>query len=219
MILQKVCNLRFTMLKRKLSKRSNAQETPCEKSSRVNTGSTSSEKSRSKYFSTATSSSNEFSRQFLNIQLELNTKLKPLDFKPPVAYVYNPLEYAFKGNEAYVKKYCQGPKKLLFVGMNPGPFGMVQTGVPFGEIKAVREWLQIEEEIGQPERVCPQRPVLGFACKRSEVSGFRLWNFIKDTFGTPETFFTNCFVCNYCPLALMKSDGMNLTPRDIKVET
>nr|XP_971699.2 PREDICTED: single-strand selective monofunctional uracil DNA glycosylase [Tribolium castaneum] len=158
----------------------------------------------------------DFAQKFLDIQLELNTALKPLRFKPPVAYVYNPVEYAFKANESYVRKYCQGPKKLLFLGMNPGPFGMCQTGVPFGEIKSVRDWLEIEEEVGKPEKECPQRPVLGFACTRSEVSGDRLWNVLKKLCGSPENFFKNCFIYNYCPIAMLRSDGGNLTPRDIK---
>lgn len=223
-ILEKVGKLRFpTMLKRKLSKTSTSATTS--KAPRADnecgalnlTSEDCAPSDKSRYFPNLPT--DDFPQQFLNIQLELNTALKPLQFKPPVAYVYNPVEYAFKANESYVRKYCQGPKKLLFLGMNPGPFGMCQTGVPFGEIKAVRDWLGIEEEVGKPEKECPQRPVLGFACTRSEVSGDRLWNVLKKLCGTPEKFFKNCFIYNYCPIAMMKSDGGNLTPRDIKVLT
>jgi single-strand selective monofunctional uracil DNA glycosylase len=205
----------LTMLKRKLSKtlRSNSEEVIASKATR--SAPDSARPDKSKYFPNDESSLT-FEQKFLNVQLELNEELKSLQFRPPVAYIYNPLEYAFKANESYVRKYCRGPKKLFFVGMNPGPFGMVQTGVPFGEIKCVRDWLKIEEEIGKPEKECPQRPVLGFACTRSEVSGDRFWNLLKKLCGTPDAFFKNSFVYNYCPLALLKSDGGNLTPRDIK---
>ncbi|KAJ3647650.1 hypothetical protein Zmor_019515 [Zophobas morio] len=204
------------MLKRKLSKPSSTTPQESEVAAKTSRPETDSPgpPDKSRYFSSPQSP--DFAQQFINIQLDLNAALKPLQFKPPVAYVYNPVEYAFKPNETYVKKYCQGPKKLLFVGMNPGPFGMVQTGVPFGEIKSVRDWLEIEEEVSKPEKECPQRPVLGFACTRSEVSGDRLWNVLKKLCGSPEVFFKNCFVYNYCPLALLKSDGGNLTPSDIK---
>ncbi|MBS0553639.1 MAG: single-stranded DNA-binding protein, partial [Proteobacteria bacterium] len=55
------------------------------------------------------------------------------------------------------------------------------------------------------------RPVQGFDCPRSEVSGQRLWGLFRDRFGTPEAFFAEHFVSNYCPLAFFE-DGRNLTP-------
>jgi single-strand selective monofunctional uracil DNA glycosylase len=75
----------------------------------------------------------------------LNSRLKKLHFDEPVAYIYNPLEYASEPLENYFRKYAVGGhKKILFLGMNPGPFGMMQTGVPFGEINAVKNWLEID---------------------------------------------------------------------------
>ncbi|MDR0633630.1 MAG: single-stranded DNA-binding protein, partial [Azoarcus sp.] len=99
----------------------------------------------------------------------------------------------------------------VFLGMNPGPFGMVQTGVPFGEVAAVRDWLGLEGPVGQPAHVNPKRPVEGFACARSEVSGRRLWGLFRERFGKAEAFFADHFVANYCPLAFFV-DGRNLTP-------
>jgi single-strand selective monofunctional uracil DNA glycosylase len=96
--------------------------------------------------------------------------------------------------------------------MNPGPFGMAQTGIPFGEIPAVRDWLQIEANVLRPEAMHPKRPVEGFACKRSEVSGRRLWGLFAARFGSPGKFFSDHFVANYCPLVFMDEQGRNLTP-------
>ncbi len=135
-----------------------------------------------------------------------------LRFSPPVAHVYNPLRYAWEPHAAYLRKFGAARKRVVFLGMNPGPFGMVQTGVPFGEIAAVRDWLRIEAHVGKPAREHPRRPVTGFACPRSEVSGQRLWGLFAARFGSPERFFAAHVVLNYCPLAFVESSGRNRTP-------
>lgn len=142
---------------------------------------------------------------------ELAITLDGMRFSPPVSHVYNPLDYAWTVHEAYLRRYGRGRKRVVFVGMNPGPFGMVQTGVPFGEIATVRDWLDLEGPVGQPPTVNPKRPVEGFACPRSEVSGQRLWGLFRARFGTPEAFFAEHFVANYCPLAFF-DNGRNVTP-------
>jgi single-strand selective monofunctional uracil DNA glycosylase len=132
-------------------------------------------------------------------------------FALPVTHVYNPLEYAWAPHELYLRRFGNSGKKVVFVGMNPGPFGMVQTGVPFGEIEAVRGWMHIEAPVGSPAVQNPKRPVEGFICARSEVSGRRLWGLFAERFGAAENFFADHFVANYCPLAFF-ADGRNLTP-------
>lgn len=133
-------------------------------------------------------------------------------FNSPVTHVYNPLDYAWAAHETYLRAYATGPKRVLFLGMNPGPFGMAQTGVPFGEVAAVRDWMGIRAPIGRPPREHPKRPVLGFECARSEVSGRRLWGLFAQRFGDARIFFASHFVANYCPLALFDEAGRNLTP-------
>lgn len=135
-----------------------------------------------------------------------------MKFSPPVAYVYNPLDYAWKPHEIYLNRFGEAPKKVVFLGMNPGPFGMVQTGIPFGEIHAVRDWMKIEAPVGKPPREHPMRPVQGFACPRSEVSGRRLWGLFAERFPRAPDFFTDHFVLNYCPLAFFEQSGTNRTP-------
>ncbi|PKO55894.1 MAG: single-stranded DNA-binding protein [Betaproteobacteria bacterium HGW-Betaproteobacteria-21] len=142
---------------------------------------------------------------------ELSTQVDRMRFAPPVTHVYNPLDYAGEVHEHYLRRYGEGRKRVVFVGMNPGPFGMAQIGVPFGEISSARDWLGLEGPVGQPAQTNPKRPVEGFACKRSEVSGQRLWGLFRNRFGRPETFFQDHFVANYCPLAFFE-DGRNLTP-------
>jgi single-strand selective monofunctional uracil DNA glycosylase len=100
----------------------------------------------------------------------------------------------------------------VLLGMNPGPFGMMQTGVPFGEITAVRDWMGIRAAIDKPKREHPRRPIEGFECARSEVSGRRLWGWAAQRFGSADAFFGDWFVLNYCPLAFLEASGRNFTP-------
>lgn len=139
-------------------------------------------------------------------------ELGALRFGPPVACVYHPLDYAWELHRQWLERYGRGRKEVLLVGMNPGPFGMVQTGVPFGEVEAVRSWLGLRGEVQPPPRVHPARPIEGLACRRSEVSGRRLWGWAAARFVTPQRFLRRFFVTNYCPLAFVDERGANLTP-------
>ena len=111
-----------------------------------------------------------------------------------------------------LRRFGDGPKRVLILGMNPGPYGMTQTGVPFGEISWARDWLGIEGRVDRPEREHPNRPITGFDCARKEVSGDRLWGAIARHWGTPERFFKQHIIANYCPLVFMEESGRNRTP-------
>lgn len=156
------------------------------------------------------------SEKFLAIERSLSEKLRCIQFQQPVEYVYNPIEYAFDVHAKYVRKFCQTSKKILFLGMNPGPWGMAQTGVPFGEVNAVRDWLKLSGLVGKPCREQPDRKVTGFACTRSEISGRRLWALFKELSGSAEIFFQHTFVHNYSPIAMMDGKGRNITPAELK---
>lgn len=156
-------------------------------------------------------------RQLIHAAQSLRDDVNALTFASPVAYVYNPLDYAWTSHEAYLSRYGEGEKRVLFLGMNPGPYGMAQTGVPFGEVALVRDWLGIEAPVGKPVREHPKRPIQGFACSRSEVSGRRLWGAAQAHFGTPERLFAHAFVGNYCPLVFMEETGRNRTPDKLPV--
>lgn len=142
----------------------------------------------------------------------LREALAPLRFAPPVAHVYNPLDYAWQPHETYLRKFGNGPKRMVWLGMNPGPFGMMQTGVPFGEVAAVRDWMGIEAPVAAPAHEHPKRRIEGFQCRRSEVSGRRVWGWAQLRHGTAEAFFADAFVLNYCPLVFLEDSGRNRTP-------
>jgi single-strand selective monofunctional uracil DNA glycosylase len=143
---------------------------------------------------------------------ELSTQVSKLSFGEPTAYIYNPLEYAWAIHQQYLKLAGAGRKKVVMLGMNPGPFGMAQTGVPFGEIPAVCDWMGLKGEVEKPSPEHPKRPVEGLACTKSEVSGRRLWGLFSEKFPDAKDFFKDHFVANYCPLVFMEESGRNRTP-------
>lgn len=157
-------------------------------------------------------------QDLVSVMERLKSRLKRLRFSEPVAYVYNPLEYAWPIARAYFERYGSGHKEVLFLGMNPGPFGMGQTGVPFGEVAAVRDYLRLSGEVTTPRRFHEKRPVLGFDCPRSEVSGQRLWGAFAKRHPNAEDLFARVFVLNYCPLLFLGKTGANLTPDKIAKE-
>ncbi len=148
---------------------------------------------------------------------ELSQKVDSLKFTKPTTHIYNPLSYAWNAHEAYIRKCGNSPKKVLFMGMNPGPFGMAQTGIPFGQIEHVRDWIGVSCTVDKPKNEHPKRLIEGFNCTRSEVSGQRLWGFFKEQFTSAEHFFESHYVLNYCPLVFMEASGKNRTPDKLPV--
>ncbi len=153
-----------------------------------------------------------FADQILAAGAALCEEVARLRFADPVACTYNPLDYAWDLHARYVRRWGASPRRVLMLGMNPGPWGMAQTGVPFGEINAVKDWLQLTGRVHKPDPEHPKRPVLGLECPRSEVSGRRLWGYFAAKFGTPEAFFAEHIIINYCPLVFMEESGRNRTP-------
>ena len=154
----------------------------------------------------------------IEISRELAQTVEALKFSPPVAYVYNPLVYAAEPAEDYLRRFGASKKRVFMLGMNPGPYGMVQTGVPFGDVIMVREWMGVRGYVGKPASEHPRKPVEGFSCRRREVSGMRLWGWAKETFKTADRFFEDYFVWNYCPLCFLEASGRNITPDVLRAD-
>lgn len=152
------------------------------------------------------------------LEVQLCQDLKRIPLPSDVAATYDPIEYAAGLHLAYMERFLSdGRKPVLFLGMNPGPWGMCQTGVPFGYVPAVRDWMRLEgPPVLKPIGELAVRPVEGLNCTRSEQSGQRWWGLYRDICGEPENFFRNCFVFNICPLAFFHSSGRNITPAELK---
>lgn len=151
------------------------------------------------------------------IAKRMSKQLAALSFAEPVTHVYDPLQYAWAPHEQYLARF-DGPREYVLLGMNPGPWGMAQTGVPFGEVSLARDWIGITGKVKKPKDEHPKRPIEGFDCQRSEVSGARIWGWARDRFGTADAFFSRFYVGNYCPLVFMEASGKNRTPDKLPVE-
>ena len=130
-------------------------------------------------------------------------------------YVTNPLNYAWQYHESYIKQYSGLGAKTLLLGMNPGPYGMAQCGVPFGATEIAKNFLNISGEFTNPEGRHPKRPIEGLEFERQEISGTRLWGLLKQIWKTPEEIHKNVFLVNHCPLLLLGETGRNITPDNV----
>ena len=162
----------------------------------------------------------------VRISRKLSRSCSAFSFDEPVTHVYNPLEYARASHEVFLSRFGgafadsasgNAPRAIL-LGMNPGPWGMAQTGIPFGDVSRCRDWLGIDEPVKKPKNEHPKRPVTGFDCPRNEVSGTRVYEFAEDEFQTPEAFFARFYIVNYCPLSFMEEGGKNRTPDKLPAE-
>jgi len=145
-----------------------------------------------------------------------------LSFGEPVTHVYNPLVHARKPHERFLdladSAFVEGTRDAIWLGMNPGPWGMAQTGVPFGDVTQVREYLGIDEPVRKPANEHPKRLVTGLDCPRNEVSGTRVYEFAREEYGDARSFFGRFFIVNYCPLSFMEESGRNRTPDKLPAE-
>ena len=59
-------------------------------------------------------------------ELKLAKELQLLIYPEPVQYIYNPIEYAIETHSDFIGRFAnEGPKPLMFLGMNPGKFVIV----------------------------------------------------------------------------------------------
>lgn len=132
-----------------------------------------------------------------------------------LAHVTNPLNYAWEYHESYLSQYSGLGAKTLLLGMNPGPYGMAQCGVPFGATNIAKDFLNITGDFTDPEGRHPKRPIEGLNFERQEISGTRLWGLLQEIWGTPEEIHKHVFLVNHCPLLLLGETGKNITPDKI----
>lgn len=153
----------------------------------------------------------------LKITTRLRDRASKICFEHKVGWYYNPLDYAWPVHRAYKESLCNPSGRALLVGMNPGPWGMGQTGVPFGDPQIVGDWMGLGKDfvIKKPASERDSRPVNGFDSERREGSGQRLYGFLKECFGNLKNFFEANFVISYCPLLMFTPEAKNLTPPNL----
>ena len=134
---------------------------------------------------------------------------------------YNPLDYAWDVHEAYLRRMGGSGARTVVLGMNPGPHGMGQVGIPFAATSMVRDLLGITGiPVSQPEAVDPRRPVVGLEYPREEVSGTRLWGLLARHYGDAAAIASHVFLVNHCPLMLFSGPrATNITPDKVSGTT
>ena len=132
--------------------------------------------------------------------------------------VYNPLMYAWDIHEEFIRVSGGGGAKTILMGMNPGPHGMGQMGIPFAATTVVRDLMGISGiKVGDPVVQHPRRPINGLLHPKEEVSGTRLWGALEERYGSGESIFRNVFVVNHCPLMFFSGpSAANITPDKVK---
>ena len=127
---------------------------------------------------------------------------------------YNPLDYAWDAHEAYLMQMGGSGARTVILGMNPGPHGMGQMGIPFAATSVVRDLLGITGiPVNQPEAADLRRPVVGLEYPREEVSGTRLWGLLAEHYGDAGAIASSVFLVNHCPLMLFSGPrAANITP-------
>ena len=130
-----------------------------------------------------------------------------------VTHATNPLDYARQPHQKYLAMIGEYSPDTILLGMNPGPWGMAQCGIPFGATKVATELLGIAEvEVLQPDGMHPKRPVVGLSLERQEVSGTRLWGALAERYCNAKEILSQVFIVNHCPLLLLDEAGRNITP-------
>lgn len=155
---------------------------------------------------------NRAARDLLEITAQLRAALADWVPSQPVSFTYRPLDYAEDLHRQWITRYCDAACSTLLVGMNPGPWGMAQTAVPFGAVSVVRDWFALRDNGMTAPAAHPKKPIQGLACPREEVSGARLWGWVRTHWPEPSDFFRNFWITNYCPLLFLDEAGRNLTP-------
>ena len=156
--------------------------------------------------------------QLIRAASSLRDDVRPLGVKlvseGRIDVCYNPLDYAWDAHVAFLRRMGGSGARTVILGMNPGPHGMGQMGIPFAAPSVVQDLLGITGiPVNQPETPDPRRPVVGLEYPREEVSGTRLWGLLAEHYGDAGAIASSVFLVNHCPLMLFSGPrAANITP-------
>lgn len=139
--------------------------------------------------------------------------------------VVNPGSYGERWHARFRRTYPLRRNPLLFCGLNPGPYGMAQTGVPFTDLKRLRAELpRLATELEAtgsalvPPGLAPA-PLRPFLTRTFESSSVRVYRFLALVRETAEAALRDVVFVNPCPLLFVeRRSGENRTPADLPRE-
>jgi single-strand selective monofunctional uracil DNA glycosylase len=135
--------------------------------------------------------------------------------------IWNPGLYAASWHALFRKEYPASAGCILVFGLNPGPYGMAQTGIPFTDLKRLREHLPRLAK-GLERRGCSlagvglaPRSLRPYLSRTFESSAVRVYRFLSRGWGSAEDGWRSVVVANPCSLLFMDAAGENRTPADL----
>jgi single-strand selective monofunctional uracil DNA glycosylase len=136
--------------------------------------------------------------------------------------VLNPGRYGERWHARFRRAYPMSPRPLLVFGLNPGPYGMAQTGVPFTDLKRLESalpglWKDLVasgEPVTRPGLAPPS--LARHLTRTFESSSVRVYRFLERAYGRPELALREVVFVNPCPLLFIDPEtGANRTPADL----
>ena len=132
--------------------------------------------------------------------------------------VWNPGSYGAPWHRVFREIYPLRERPILMFGLNPGPYGMGQTGIPFTDVRRLRQCLPkmalTLRERGREPRVpgLAPRSLRRFFTREFESSAVRVYRFLELGWGSAEKGWRSVGVANSCPLLFLDPEGRNQTP-------
>lgn len=136
-------------------------------------------------------------------------------------HVWNPGRYGASWHRRFRRMVPLESNPVILFGLNPGPYGMAQTGIPFTDVKRLRERLPrlaASLEIHGPVEVPGLAPpsLRPFLTRSFESSAVRIYRFLDLAWGSAEEGWRKVGVANPCSLLFMDAAGKNRTPADLQ---
>lgn len=120
--------------------------------------------------------------------------------------VLNVHAYGWSAYEAFVRAYySDGRPRILALSMNPGPFGAVQTGIPFCDVPLARQLLP------GFDRLIAAKPSW-VASERREISALKLVVWSDARFGGIRGLYARVLLAMTCPLAILRGPRKTNVP-------
>jgi single-strand selective monofunctional uracil DNA glycosylase len=136
--------------------------------------------------------------------------------------VLDPSRYGERWHAPFRRLYPPRARPLLVFGLNPGPYGMAQTGIPFTDLKRLAQGLpRLAAELARSgERLSlpglAPSSLQPFLTRTFESSSVRVHRFLRLAHGSAERAFREVVFVNPCPLLFIdRALGENRTPADL----